>query len=342
MKILITGCTALQVKSTNKTIKKIDVPEAIYNALIELGHDVDWRKVYLKEEDFNYDLAIVCIAPLNSCNSPHCLGAIKALSKIKNCIIFYDDWKIKDVQSSLKCFIRNGHKQFVKKWSNGNMFYNDNEDDIVKNEELILKTIDKLYNNGDDNWKILCPMYEWGDKEIINNKLINWVNKDNFNFIDPTSVVIDINKKYDYIQKNKEWVIGTIADHSKWIEKQKLEWNVNYFGCRKLKNVRLKTEEDLINEYNKYYGILSPEYPQSGSGWFRARFVYSALVNSIIYCGQRDGRQLGEAFQNDGWIIETMSEDDLKKLAEKQREIIFSYITDKNYFINKLKNIIKF
>jgi len=342
MKILITGCTALQVKSLHKQINKIDVPEAIYNTLIELGHYVDWRKIYLKEDYFNYDLGIICIAPLTSCNSPHCLGALKALTKIKNCIVFYDDWKIKDIQNSFKIFIKTGHKQFIKKWFNGNLFYKDDENDIIKNEELILKTINKLYYDGDKNWKILCPMYEWGNKEIINNKLINWINKDNFNFIDPTSVVIDINKKYDSIQKNKEWIIGTIADHSDWIKKQKLEWNINYFGCRKLKNVRLKTEEDLIKEYNKYYGILSPEYPQSGSGWFRARFIYSAILNSIIYCGLKDGKQLGKEFEYDGWIIETMNENELKELANKQREKIFSYLTDKNYFINKLNNIIKF
>lgn len=343
MKILVTGFTALQCGSENRQIYKIDVPAEFVKTLRSYGHDVEWRKVELSEEDFSmYDKAIICVGPITSSNCSKGLGALKALSRIKECVVFYDDWKLKEIHGSWKAVLKIGKKQFHKKWGNGMSFYQNTEEDIEKNEEELLSIINELATTGRKEWKVLCPMFEWGNKEIIfEQKNIAYLTKDNFNFIDPTSAVIDINIVTEDTKKRNEWCIASIADHTPWIKKQHLKWDVKYYGCRKLKCERLKTEEDVFNKYKESYGVLSPEYPQSGSGWFRARYIYAALAGSILWCGKKDAKALGIAYEMEPQLVEIHSEEELRELNRKQYETIIVHVKDKGYFDHKLLNIIE-
>lgn len=341
MKILVSGFTALQCGSTNRAIYKIDVPAAFVEALRKNGHEVEWRKVELTENDFSmYDAAIICVAPITSSNSTYGLGALKALNRVKKAVVFYDDWKLKEVHSAWKAALKQGKKQFVKKWGNGNNFYHNETKDIEENSEEILVVINDLFTKGREKWKILCPMFEWGNKGLINNSLISFLTKENFNYIDPTPAVIKEDTEEKETHKEKEWCIASIADHTNWIKKQHLKWKVNYYGCRKLKCERLKTEEDVLQIYKKHWGILSPEYPQSGSGWFRARFIYASIANSVLWCGKKDAQVLGYSFQMDPVLLELHSDSELAEIAEKQSIEMQKYKTSYEEFEKKILNIV--
>lgn len=344
MKILVTGFTALQNGSEKRQIYKIDVPAAFVDTLRKYGHDVEWRKVELTEDDFSqYDVAIICVAPITSSNSSQGLGALKALNRVKKAIVFYDDWKLKEVNASWKAVLKQGKKQFHKKWGNGMNFYKNDTEDIEENADELLAVVNDLFTTGRDNWKVLCPMYEWGNKEIIfNQKSISFLTKENFNYIDPTPAVINIDRSIESREsKARQWCIASIADHSSWIKKQHLNWPVNYYGCRKLKCERVKTEEDVFELYKLHWGVLSPEYPQSGSGWFRARFIYAALAHSVLWCGKKDAQALGLSYQMEPALTELSSDVELHQLALQQASDIFKHITNKGEFEGKLINIIE-
>lgn len=343
MKILVTGFTALQNGSENRQIYKIDVPAAFVNTLRKYGHDVEWRKVELNENDFSmYDVAIICVAPITSSNSSQGLGALKALNRAKKAVIFYDDWKLKEVNASWKAVLKQGKKQFHKKWGNGMNFYKNPTDEIEANADELLIVINDLFTKGREKWKILCPMFEWGNKGIIDNKSIAFLTKENFNYIDPTPAVINMDRSIGSGEsKVKQWCIASIADHTPWIKKQHLKWPVNYYGCRKLKCERLKTEEDVYNLYKIHWGVLSPEYPQSGSGWFRARFIYAALAHSVLWCGKKDAQALGLSYQMEPALIELHTEAELSELADKQADELFKHFTTLGKFEEKLINILE-
>lgn len=343
MKILVTGFTALQCGSEKRQIYKIDVPAAFVDTLRKHGHDVEWRKVELTEDDFSqYDVAIICVAPITSSNSSKGLGALKALNRIKNVVLFYDDWKLKEVNASWKAVLKQGKKQFHKKWANGMNFYQNETEDIEANSDELLVVVNDLFTKGRESWKVLCPMYEWGNKEIIfNQKSISFLTKENFNYIDPTPAVIDLEREVELVPKVNEWCIASIADHSSWIKKQHLKWPVKYYGCRKLKCERLKTEEDVFNIYKQHWGVLSPEYPQSGSGWFRARFVYAAFAHSVLWCGKKDAQALGLSYQMEPALIELHTAAELSELADKQADELFKHFTTLGKFEEKLINIIE-
>lgn len=342
MKILISGFTALQTGSQKRIIHKIDVPAAFVETLRNQGHEVEWRKVFCKEEDFSmYDIMIACVAPITSSNAPNGMGCLKAMNRIKNVIVFYDDWKLKEIQGSFNVLLKLQEKQFSKKWSNGQSFYKDEICDIIASKEDILQVAKDIVTTGRESWKILCPMYEWGDKNII-QKFIPWLTQKNFNYIDPTPAVMDLNIIPITSEKKKAWAIASISDQTPWIKKQKLSWPVNYYGCRKLKCERLKTEEDVFHKYSEHYGVLSPAYPSSGSGWFRARYVYAALANAVLWCGKQDAECLGESYQIEPVLLELNNESELLDIAKKQKVDLFKHLTTIEQFTEKLNNIIKF
>jgi hypothetical protein len=342
MKILVSGFTALQIGSQKRQIQKIDVPAAFVKTLREAGHEVEWRKVWCKEEDFsNYDLMIACVAPATSPNATSGLGVMKAMNQIKNIIVFYDDWKLSDVGGAFKVLSEKGEKQFRKTWSNGNSFYHDEIEDIIASKEDIMKVAKDLTERGRSTWKILCPMFEWGNKDII-TKFIPWLTKENFNYIDPTPAVIDLNMIPQPSQIEKAWVIASISDQTRWIKKQGIKWPVHYYGCRKLKCERLKTEKDVFQKYSEHYGVLSPAYPSSGSGWFRARYVYAALANAYLWCGDKDAEILGQPYQIPPSLVELYNEQELVELANNQKDCLFKHLTTMKEFKEKLSNIIKF
>lgn len=342
MNILVSGFTALQIGSEKRQIQKIDVPAAFVKHLREMGHDVEWRKIWCKEEDFSkYDLMIACVAPITSSNASNGLGAMKAMNRIKNVIVFYDDWKLGEIRNSFKAILRLKEKQFNKKWSNGMPFYKDILNDILNSKEDIFETAKNLSTEGKSSWKVLCPMFNWGNKSFING-MIPWMTAYNFNYIDPTPAVIDLNLTPKSPTKVKRWAIASISDQTKWIEKQGLKWPYDYYGCRKLKCERLKTEEDVFEKYAEHYGVLSPAYPSSGSGWFRARYVYAALANSVLWCGEKDARQLGQPYEMHPQLVELHNEQELVELAQKQKECLFKHIMTMEEFREKLSQIIKF
>lgn len=343
MRILVTGFTALQNGSENRQIYKIDVPAAFVDTLRKYGHNVEWRKVELTENEFSqYDVAIICVGPITSSNCSQGLGALKALNRVKKAVIFYDDWKLKEINASWKATLKQGKKQFHKKWGNGMNFYKNDTEDIEANADELLVVVNDLFTNGRESWKVLCPMYEWGNKDIIfNQKSISFLTRENFNYIDPTPAVIDLNREVELTEKVNEWCIASIADHTSWIKKQHLKWPVNYYGCRKLKCERVKTEEDVFELYKKHWGVLSPEYPQSGSGWFRARFIYAALAHSVLWCGKKDAQALGLSYQMEPALIELHTDTELFELADKQARELLEHCTTKEQFDEKLINLIE-
>ena len=107
LSVLMTGFTALQINTEKRTIQKIDVPAAIAQALRELGHEVDWRKVTPGEDLSSYDVAWVNLAPLNSLNGRQgAMGALYTLSSGLPCVGFFDDWQFNTVFNGAKALVR--------------------------------------------------------------------------------------------------------------------------------------------------------------------------------------------------------------------------------------------
>jgi hypothetical protein len=105
--------------------------------------------------------------------------------------------------------------------------------------------------------------------------------------------------------------------------------------------MRLPTETDVVTQYAKSWGVLSPAYPQNGSGWFRARFIYAAFVGSILSTEKKEADQLGSPYRYPRQWVEQMNDSQLAQLAKDQRQALWPALGGESAFNLKLGSIIQ-
>jgi len=338
MKVLFTGSTAKQVDDlawSRARVKRIDDSTIVCESLRKQGYEVDRRKIKWGDDLSQYDMAIVGVGCFGSNNySGDIFNSLYALDQVKNVVVFYEDWKITSNMSSFLGMLKQGilEKAIEKKWSNGNHFYGG-----VDSEFFDIEVARKvLINLSKGHYDALIPAFDWGDKQIVRDI----IKSKNIYNIDLTPYVLDnwnIDLRPKRQEKKKGYMLASLVDHSRWVKKFGFGWKTTYYGAKSIKDsIKLATETDVYDECGKYWGVLCPEYPHAGSGWFRIRYIYSALQRSILFMPYKDLKALGLEYK---WL-ENLSEDELREYANEQRKAILKHSFDKETFDNKIKTIV--
>jgi hypothetical protein len=339
MKILFTGCTAKQVDDEaykRARVKRIDDSSIICNSLRKQGYAVDRKTVKWGDDLSEYGLAIVGVGQFGSNNySGEIFNTLYALKTVKNVIIFHEDWKIDGTIKSWTKMLEQEvfDKSIAKKWSNGSYFYGGVDNPAFNPEEareIIRKVAEGEFENA------LIPAFDWGDKE----KVRDIIKVKNIYNIDLTPYVLDnwnIKLNVEPQVKEKKHMLASLVDHRPWVRKNKLKWPVDYFGAKSIKEAsQLATETDVFEACGKYWGILCPEYPHAGSGWFRIRWIYAAIQKSVLLSSPKDLEALGLSQKN----IEMLSDNQLEEYAKLQSDIVLSYMWTKETFDNKISTMV--
>lgn len=274
MKILMTGFTALQINTDRRTIQKIDVPALVAKALIDLGHQVDWRKVTPGEDLSSYDVAWINLAPLNSLNGRQgAMGALYALSSGLSAVGFFDDWQFNTVFNGAKAMVRKPQMVYkhllvgtehrgdegatyfsradaeaavariaekdpeaAKKVYIERYYMMDNDENVRPWEKRIVQAATDLI---DARWTAgmvpVCPMYAFGDRAIVRKRMPREVGP--IEALDPSSVTFDtLAAVTPQAPQNKQraWVLGALMPHDEWLAKKNPSWPVEIVGSRKL------------------------------------------------------------------------------------------------------------
>jgi hypothetical protein len=339
MKILFTGCTAKQTDDNawkRARVKRIDDSSIICNSLRKQGYLVDRRKVKWGDDLSEYGLAIIGIGQFGSNNySGEIFNVMYALKTVKNVIVFHEDWKIDGTMKSWEKMLDQAvfDKSISKKWSDGRYFYGGVDNPLfnpIEAVEVIRDIVDGKFENA------LIPAFDWGDKE----KIRDIIKAKNIYNLDLTPYVLDnwnISINTPLQVKERKHMLASIVDHSPWVRRNKLKWPVDYFGAKSIKTAHLlDTETDVFETCGKYWGILCPEYPHAGSGWFRIRWIYAAIQQSILLSSPKDLEALGLPQKN----IEELSDIQLKEYAQTQSSTILSYMWSKEDFDNRIHLVV--
>lgn len=342
MKILFTGSTSKQIShegDRKAQIKRINDSTILINSLKQLNHVIERRELRWGDDISYYDLAIVGIGSFNSPNYHSILNAMYAIRYSKKVILFHEDWKIHDTIKTYKNLLlkRNLDYQRNKKWKGGNTFYKNANDPKINNEE-IYDTVEDILNG---KYNYIVPGFKWGDKSIIAKILQCDISK--VHSIDLTPHVLEIedikqrNITTKPSEKYKKYMIATLANHDNLIKKLPIEWQIDFYGSRRIGLTPLPSEKAVYDVMNNYVGILCPEYPHSGSGWFRMRYIYSAFNNNILLLPKKDAEAL-----NLPWYpnLELFNDNELDNLAEMQKKAILDNLTTLDDFNENLNNII--
>ena len=343
MNILFTGSTVKQCdNNANKRAKinRIDDSTILCNSLLKSGHNLERRHISWGDDLSKYDLAIIGLGAFGSSNYHYIMNAIYVISNVKNVIIFHEDWKIESTMQSFRRALKEDtfEKMSKKQWSNGTRFYTGTDSEFFD----FNKVRDNIQRVVNGEFNCLIPGFNWGDKNIISD-ILN-ITKEKLNYIDLTPYVLkdsEILKRdnIDYSTRSKKYMLASLVDHSSWVKKQGFTIPVDYYGCNKLKSKVLDNEIDVFNTMYNYWGILSPKYPQSGSGWFRIRYIYSAFNKNILIMDKKDSEALGIRHIDKIEDLKTLRE--VVDYSEEQSKAILSHITTIDEFDNKLNSIVE-
>lgn len=335
----MTGMTALQTDSVKRRyVQKIDVPALVVSVLREQGHEVTWGRAQ-PGQVLPYDLVWVNVAPCLSLNAPYApegLWAIgEALDRGRGLVLFFDDWQVRQTRSHARSFprLQARRNQLRKQIQGGSVYKNVDLDACERELATILKGAATLAE-GDARASVAVPLYAFGSLEMVSRTVLKQYARAGLTGIDPSSGIQLIHERYIPETPARQHTLAALMPHKLWVEERlRPTWPVSYFGSRKLKAERLATEADVQAACAQGWGILSPPYPQSGSGWFRSRYLYAAHLGRILVADAVDAGLVSEAHRyvaQQLHRVEALTDAQLRHIAAEQAEAFWKRVGDRD------------
>ena len=202
----------------------------------------------------------------------------------------------------------------------------------------------RLMREGRPNSAIGIPAYKWGDREIVRPTLPEGIRNSQLFPVDPSFIAVqialevfqEVRESGDDISQSDAWGLAALGDHTEWLAKTlpELQWPVNMVGHST--NRKLKSEHDVVRFYAENKGILSPSYYHAGSGWWRSRFIYAAMIGIPIFAADGEADALGPAYQRDAYDIESVSDAERMELASSQRAALLPRLSSREEFAHQV------
>lgn len=326
MKILLTGMTKMQANRPRRREYNTSI-NALYHAIQEAGHDVDWRPLEFNEKLTEYRLVILGLGTVSEFSCTYLYESLLA-TRASNVLYLVNDWKanatIKLIQET------DVFRDFVFKNNTGNRLPGRL---ISKNEDRIERCRAKMFRGR----QLMGPFFDgWGDRTIITDgtpfKRINEFDPSAF-YLQRWGKV----KTTDDVKREERWIYGALSDYSKWHGRLDASWPIVGFNKK-----TFVPEEQLVRDfYATSWGILFPRYKASGSGWWRARYCHAILCRNVIYGDSSEFLGLPEDFHMHIGTIEKATERTRRTFADYQRSTLRSHIPDWSKVVENVDSIVK-
>lgn len=352
MRILVTGFTKLQVDGVKKAqIQKIDVPRQIVDTLRQLGHWVDWRRSGFSLQTDSVgrphaDLVWVNVAPCLSLNAPYALEGLHAIGHAIEqqipLVLFFDDWQVRGTRSHARSFprLQAAKNQLGKVIGGSNLYASDLEQAAARLDTILLGA--RALAEGHPVARVAVPMYAYGKRSIVLSTVLNGYHLERFESLDPTPFIQLIQTAPDGLIPARRHTLAALMDHKEWSEKLHLTWPIEYLGNRKIGAYRAKTELEVQERCNLNWGVLSPPYPQAGSGWWRSRYLYAAHLKRILISDLKDAALLGGPYVEATNVrtVEAYNDTSLRELAEVQSKQFFRCVGSRTLWTETLRRLV--
>lgn len=325
LRVLVTGMTSQQVGG-RIMLGYASLPEMYVNVLRDAGCEVEHRKLVPGESVKGYDAVICGLAPLHALGTYYVYPAMEMISHAAAdgaALLFaLDDWQLSNLMSGVRTCVKSNDRLFKGQRSKAgvddpdSLVYKKHREWAVSDEVKpnILRVLNAMH---DRPWPaIILPLFNWGDRSILNKYI-------------PSREIIGLDMSpycTDYgtqipsdSERKRQWVMGSLSLQDKWIEKQHLGWPVTEFGgpVRTSPHARIP-EPELLDVYAHSWGTMAAPYPHAGSGWYRHRFVHAMRCRSIMLIDEKDAKCIGPSWQVRPSQIESLSDSQLRELADAQ------------------------
>lgn len=330
MNILMTGYSAPQVGSTRSPIQRQITPQALAEVLSK-DHTVTIAKFPEADPRLRKaDLLILFLTPPHNLLSRNAAtGILNAAQRLnKPLLAFFDDWQVKQVVSGHRTVGKHALVRVKRKLKEPSDWLYSGDKRYQEEHAEDITTVCRIFDGAETwpkKWHWACPMFSWGEHELIFKCLPSSYPRDRFSFIDPSPAwplpMLYMNEE----DKLRRWLMVSLLNRTDWLTKRAPAWPVDMGGNRKV-GVRYKTEKDIMVEVGKHWGILSPAYSYAtGCGWYRSRFNYSAHMRTVLYADELEVMNM-HGYHIPLASIERMDKIGLLEAAHAQREIFQSYV----------------
>lgn len=366
-KILITGFNKNQCTRKfylRQQLKVVPSHYSLWNALTDMGYEVDQRQVELGEDLSGYDEVIVFIAGPRQLVATTVFEGLYAISQHPYCILAFDDWQVPDLFKGVaKCdgkpdelfadFILGVNKKTLEevKPYEGHFMHAIERITQMKNRMLISAfqtghvgdnesygphlLFDKINYPRDRTWVYNPNPYHRnrvpGDTAHEGAEDPTWK---------PSLLSYTVGPRPE---KERRFNFASLVQSKtqKWLKKQGYTgnpkndeegdiggWPVDLYGSKAETQKRL-TEDQMCDTISRDWGCLMPGYEHAGSGWWRARPLQCADAGSILLGEDKELRvYYGNDYEYFGLKaadLVGLSDEELAGIAKAQKDALYKY-----------------
>jgi hypothetical protein len=295
---------------------------------------VENRQTLPGEDLSAYDKVIVFIAPHDSIAAGYRWGGLWALAARPDAIVAVDDWQYYTIQMKLASALAAGRfYRFVYDMPN----WSRKEEVAAFTDEIAekIKNLAKSMCHEIPFKNVLMPLFTWHDQSKIGFRITN--KEEKIVPIDP-SRFIEL-ESHDCSQKAKQWVCGSLFDHSAYMSKLDLKWPIVKVGHKKTQ--RVLSEADLCKLYANSLGIISPKYRTSGDGWWRMRYVHAAKYCNILCLSPQEATKMHWSFKTSGSCFERLTDYEIIRNRNNQVSWLRENFESKKSVLTKIAEVLK-
>ena len=323
-KVLVTGFSRAAATRDFHKNSQIGLATSHYSfvsCLEDMGYTVDQRRVTIGEDLSEYHRIYVFLMHI----SPFDINIYNSLWTIANysdkVVLALEDWQ---------------SPKDINRWSNDiDKTVASITNDYYVNNVVVEKTLEPSWVKdftkafeiiGRKDKHLMLPAYLGGDISILfpewNKSLLNsWFPPPYHLHRSPGNWqgdgTVDLGALFDETpEKEKVWNFAGLiqAETEKWFNKTtaSAKWPIYKFGSLSKKQQRL-TETEMVQMFQRHWGILMPGYYHAGSGWWRVRPQQVADVSSILLGEDKEVALFGPSYLN-------LTCDKIENMTEKQRE----------------------
>lgn len=325
MRILLSGMTKMQAHRPRRREYNTSI-NALYQALVAAKHKVDWRAIEYNENRAlkQYDLCIIGLGTISEFSCSYLYETLLA-TQAENVLYLVNDWK---ANSTIKVLTDGDiFRDFVLKNNTGSRLPIAR---VKQDMKLLEKCRQQMFRHEP---KLIGPFFEgWGNREIITDG----TPFESVYEFDPSVFYLKQWKGiFKEVKKKRQWVYGALSDYAKWHEKLNATWPIHAFNKK-----TFIPEPELVELYNRSYGILFPKYKASGSGWWRARYCHALICKNVIYgdCSEFEG--LPGEFWCDVQTIEKTDRKQLERFVSYQHETLRERMPTWDHVVDNVDNIV--
>lgn len=331
---------------------------ALFQAFVEMmkvveedGHNLTWRATKVGDEiPSNTDVILVSSMLPRSLNCPYALGAIYAMSvAIREnipLVLYLTDWAFFRAASEFKSIAKAGPSYFFKEIG-GSPQYNESPSALLEHGVEMIELCEEYAFPGSTFWEqaqVLVPRYtNWGNLQRVKDFIPT---EKPIHTFDPTPVFLDYLNNGLLVSiepmkvRKQQWILPSLLKDDRFVQDQNLRLPVTRFGPKGFEV--LDTERDIQNAYRWSMGAICPPYPHEGSGWWRSRWIHSALAQSILLCGPKDALAAGPEYAFNGAYYESLSPSQADAIAQEQAERMLPLLqTDHGVMRDQIYNAIE-